>query len=104
MNTSNDAAHAVLLNIFAQADTPQQVQALLNAFLTDSEQHELTNRLRIFTLLAQEHTQREIAELLGVGVATVSRGARAYQQHGLAELLPHLQHINLEKHLDEDKP
>ncbi|MBV7434779.1 helix-turn-helix domain-containing protein [Cardiobacteriaceae bacterium TAE3-ERU3] len=103
MNNAKDAAQAALLDIFVTAETPVQVQALLTAFLTDSEQHELTNRLRIFTLLAQDYTQREIAEQLGVGIATVSRGARAYQQHSIAELLPHLQHINLEKHLDKDK-
>ena len=102
MNKSDDVAQAALLDIFAQADTPQQVQALLKAFLTDSEQRELNNRLRIFTLLAQGRTQRDIAGRLGVGIATVSRGARAYQ-HNIDTLQPHLQHINLEKHLDKDR-
>ena len=101
MNKAEDAAQAALLDIFANADTPAQVQALFVALLTDSEQHELTNRLRIFTLLAQGHTQRDIATRLGVGIATVSRGARAYQ-HSIDILLPQLQHIDLDLNPDKD--
>ena len=34
--------------------------------------------------------QRDIAESLGVGIATVSRGAKAYNQHNIHQLLPDL--------------
>ncbi|HAO59099.1 MAG TPA: transcriptional regulator, partial [Psychrobacter sp.] len=39
------------------------------------------NRVRIFDLLQQGVTQRAISQQLGVGIATVSRGAKALQRH-----------------------
>jgi len=38
-------------------------------------------------LLARGITQREISELLGVGIATVSRGAKAMQSHDVSALI-----------------
>lgn len=99
----NDAAQQALFAIIAGAQTPQAVQAIVDAFLTESERHEVINRLRIFTLLAQGHTQRDIAEKLGVGIATVSRGARAYQQHKIDALLPHLRTLSLNSETTKER-
>ena len=54
------------------------------------EQKEIANRIQIFSLFQQGLPQREIAERLGVGIATVSRGAKAYTQHNVDRLLPNL--------------
>lgn len=63
---------------------------LFDAILTDKEQAEIAKRLQIFALLQQGLPQREIAERLCVGIATVSRGAKAYQVNDVANLLPNL--------------
>jgi TrpR family trp operon transcriptional repressor len=76
-----------LLTHLAQCNDATEIAALLTALLTDKEQQDIANRIRIFDLLEKGVTQREIAEQLGVGIATVSRGAKARQQHDVSALL-----------------
>lgn len=45
--------------------------------LTSSELVELSNRLKIFRMLEDSVPQRKIADILGVGIATVTRGSNA---------------------------
>ncbi|PIE42310.1 MAG: transcriptional regulator [Gammaproteobacteria bacterium] len=85
-----DLAYHYLLKLLCEAEEKQYLVRLLAALMTDKEQHELTNRLRIFALLQRGLTQREISKKLGVGIATVSRGAKAFQQHQIDELLPNI--------------
>ncbi len=60
-------------------NTPTQLKQALEALLTEKELQELTNRWQIIKMLRKGSTQREIAQKLGVGIATVSRGAKVYQ-------------------------
>lgn len=83
-----DSAYEYLLQLFIKADDKAHLAALLDALMTQKEQAELANRLTIFALLQQEVTQREISAQLGVGIATVSRGAKVFHQHQINELLP----------------
>ena len=76
-----------LLNHLASCHDSTNIEMLLNALLTDKEQFEIANRIRIFDLLERGVTQREISEQLGVGIATVSRGAKAMQIHDVSALL-----------------
>ncbi len=48
----------------------------LTDILTDGEYAEIARRWQIVKMLEAGHPQREIAEELGVGVATVTRGAK----------------------------
>ncbi|WP_293264534.1 Trp family transcriptional regulator [Neptunomonas sp.] len=57
--------------------TPDEMEAALRALLTPAEFSEVTKRLQIFKMLKQSVPQRQIAETLGVGIATVTRGSRA---------------------------
>lgn len=83
---STDPYHSLLTHLANCADSTD-IEALLNALLTNKEQHEIANRIRIFDLLERSVTQRDISEQLGVGIATVSRGARAAQNHDVSALL-----------------
>lgn len=76
-----------LLTHLASTPDSADIEALLTALLTDKEQQDIANRIRIFDLLEKGVTQREIAEQLGVGIATVSRGAKAMQKHDVGALL-----------------
>lgn len=87
---STDNAYQYLLMLLAKNNDTKKLSQILEALLTDKEQRELANRLRIFALLQEGRPQREISEKLGVGIATVSRGAKAYQQLQVDELLPSL--------------
>lgn len=81
-------AYDYLLTLLSTTDDKARLAQILDALMTDKEQQELINRLRIFALLHQGDTQREISAQLGVGIATVSRGAKAFTQHHINELLP----------------
>lgn len=87
---SQATAYAYLLDLLSQSADKAFIEQLLTALLTDKEQTEIANRIQIFALLQQGLPQREIAERLGVGIATVSRGAKAYQFNDVANLLPNL--------------
>ena len=59
---------------------------LLKALFTSKELKELDNRLSIFQMLLKGKKQREISEELGVGIATVTRGAQAYENEELFKI------------------
>ena len=75
MNTNKNAQ--TLIEYLLAVQTPQDMEAALRALLTPAELAEISNRLQIIKLLEAGESQRCIAEKLGVGIATVSRGARA---------------------------
>jgi len=64
-----------LVNHLLVQNSPQEMEKALSDLLTTSELDEVAKRLQIFELLAAGVPQRQIAENLGVGIATVSRGA-----------------------------
>ncbi|MBO1531427.1 helix-turn-helix domain-containing protein [Psychrobacter sp. F1192] len=86
-NQANDA-YDYLLKLLVETDDRAHLSAIFDALMTEKEQTELANRLTIFALLQQGMTQREISAQLGVGIATVSRGAKVFSQHQIDELLP----------------
>lgn len=88
-NRSNKA-YDYLLDLLLATTDKKQLTAIFEALLTEKEQQELDNRLKIFALLRQGVTQREISAQLGVGIATVSRGAKVFGQHNIDELLPNI--------------
>ncbi len=91
MTKPNQSAYDYLIALLCQPTNETHIRLLLSALLTEKEQSELCNRILIFALLQQGLPQREIAERLGVGIATVSRGAKAYHQYDINTLLPNLQ-------------
>ncbi len=90
IQTNNQASDAYdyLLKLLVETDNTERLSAIFDALMTEKEQTELANRLTIFALLQQGMTQREISAKLGVGIATVSRGAKVFSQHHIDELLP----------------
>lgn len=58
----------------------ETMENTLNSLLTPAEFSEISKRLQIFERLEAGIPQRQIAEELGVGIATVTRGSRARQQ------------------------
>lgn len=79
MNTSNPEKSA-LLDHLQSAESPEELDLRLEQLLTPTEYEEVIKRLQIFRLLESGTPQRQIAQQLGVGIATVSRGARALKQ------------------------
>ena len=64
-----------LVDTILELKTSQEVKEFLKGILTPTELEEIPTRLQIVKMLKQGTPQREIAEKLGVGVATVTRGS-----------------------------
>jgi Trp operon repressor len=89
----------VLLNtILASINSEKNMYLFLEALFTSKELKELENRIKIFQLLMQGKKHREISEILNVGIATVTRGANAYEKEEIFEKkIPILQKLRLNK-------
>ncbi len=76
MSTEGDYTRELIEHLRA-ASAAGRLEQALHSLLTPSELSEISKRLQIFKLLAAGMPQRQIAEKLGVGIATVTRGSRA---------------------------
>lgn len=66
-----------LLDHLVNMQAEGALETSLRDLLTPAELTEICNRLQILRRLEDGVPQREIARELGVGIATVTRGARA---------------------------
>ncbi len=71
-----------LVNHLLVIDTPKGLEEALRALLTEGELADVAKRLQIIELLQQGMPQRQIADKLGVGIATVTRGSHHLKRHG----------------------
>lgn len=73
MSTAN--SQNMLINSLLLAKDKKEMEALLHGLLTEKELEELPKRLEIFKQLKKGVPQHEIADKVGVGIATVTRGS-----------------------------
>ncbi len=52
-----------------------EMKTFLGGILTDAEKSSIAGRIKIVEMLKSGYAQRDIAERLGVGIATVTRGS-----------------------------
>ena len=69
-----------LVNHLLAQNSPEAMEKALGDLLTNSEMTEIANRLQIFEMLEEGIPQRQIADQLGVGIATVTRGSKTLKQ------------------------
>lgn len=77
--TSIDEHCQELANFLRSIAPLEEFFQLLRVILTPAEIEAISQRLSILDFLAVGKPQREIAEVLEVGIATVTRGSRAWQ-------------------------
>lgn len=65
-----------LVDLLVEIDDRKLMNDVLKNLLTNDEYNEVATRLEVFKRLINGDTQREIAESLGVGIATVTRGSK----------------------------
>ncbi len=71
-----------LMNIVRKAVETDQHDMLLTMMLTPDEREALIARANIFNeLLKGDISQRHISQMLGVGIATVTRGSNELKNH-----------------------
>ncbi|MGP9797347.1 Trp family transcriptional regulator [Halomonas sp. 86] len=76
-SSTDDVYQTELINFLVAIHSSEAMNEALESLLTPAEYQEISKRLQIFNLLRDGVPHRKIAELLGVGIATVSRGSRA---------------------------
>lgn len=85
MNTKCNFTQELIEHLLTAQDSSSMTNVLHN-LLTPSELSEISKRLQIFKLLESGMPQRQIAETLGVGIATVTRGSRALKERANQQL------------------
>ena len=65
-----------LNKLIASLQDAAEVENLFNELLTPAESEDLARRWHLVRLLIKGASQREVSKEVGIGVATVTRGAR----------------------------
>lgn len=65
-----------LVNVLLNIKSKEQMIDFLYGILTPKEIDQLSTRLQIVKMLKKGVSQQKVAQKLGVGIATVERGAR----------------------------
>ena len=71
-----------LVNHLLNIDSPEKMERALCDLLTYGELADVAKRLQIIEMLKEGVPQRQIAEKLGVGIGTVTRGSHHLKRHG----------------------
>ena len=79
-----------LIALMCEVNDEKKMELVLHALLTDKELEAIENRIQIIKKLNQNKTQRQISSELGVGIATVTRGALAFKEGKFEVLRPYL--------------
>lgn len=69
-----------LISVLQAMKSKEEMLNLLEGILTPKELEEIPTRLQIIRMLKQGTPQHEIAEKLGIGIATVTRGSKELQK------------------------
>lgn len=73
-------ALSLLSKTLLAIENAEEMENVLTGLFTPAEIEEFAQRIKIFKMLKEKVPQRTIAQELGVGVATVSRGARELKE------------------------
>ena len=68
-----------LYTVFLSLETPQEAEQFFTDIFTPQELETLTERWQLVCQLKEGIPQRQIAQNLGVAIATISRGSRQLQ-------------------------
>ncbi|KOO13711.1 transcriptional regulator [Vibrio xuii] len=75
-----------ILDLISESSQSQQHGMLLTMLLTPDERDALVARVNIFReLLKGELSQRQISQMLGVGIATITRGSNELKSKSAEE-------------------
>jgi TrpR family trp operon transcriptional repressor len=75
-----------ILDLISESTQSQQHEMLLTMLLTPDEREALVARVNIFReLLKGDLSQRQISQMLGVGIATITRGSNELKSKSAEE-------------------
>lgn len=84
-----DSHTKTIARLLRRTKSEAELASLLEDILSPSEREKIVERVRIVSMLIKKRPQREVASSLGVGIATVTRGASLFRKKDgvLARLL-----------------
>lgn len=71
-----------IASALARLENPADIEAFLKAILTPAELREVAGRWQLVEMLHQGHSQRKIADFLGMSLCKITRGSRELKQPG----------------------
>ncbi len=78
-----------LMGVLLSIKDKNEMEDFLRGLLTPAELEDIPKRLQIVIRLLKGQSQRQVADELGVGIATVTRGARELRS-GRFKVVKHL--------------
>lgn len=78
--TNDNSRLNELLDVFLKIKSKKELMNFLEGILTPKELEEIPMRLQIVRMLKKGVPQHKIAETLGIGIATVTRGSKEIQK------------------------
>ena len=69
-----------LIEVFTEIDDPEVMENFFNEIFTPAERQDFTTRWQSMKLLSQNIPQRKIAEMLGISLCKITRGAKVLKQ------------------------
>jgi TrpR family trp operon transcriptional repressor len=69
-----------LVEVLLSLKSREEAEDFLKGILTPKELEEIPTRLKIIRMLKSGVSQHQIAEKLGIGIATVTRGSKELQK------------------------
>ena len=70
----------IIANQIIELQSQEDLTNFIEGILTPQELEQVAQRLQIIKMLKKKIPQHQIAEKLGVGIATVTRGSRMLKQ------------------------
>ena len=78
-----DGMHEIA-DVLARVRNPTLLEGFLDAILTKNEAREIAGRWELVKLLNEGHTQRHVAERLGMSLCKITRGSRELKKENSA--------------------
>jgi TrpR family trp operon transcriptional repressor len=94
---TNEKGWKEFVQLISQLKDDQEANKLLHLLFTHEERHDVSKRILIIKgLLAEQQTQRELAQNLNVSLAKITRGSNAIKEinNPLKEKLKELLEVN----------
>ena len=69
-----------LIDVYTKIDDPEVMENFFNEIFTPAERRDFATRWQSMNLISQKIPQRKIAEMLGISLCKITRGAKVLKE------------------------